>query len=1019
MVRLSKVTIIALVLLGLVPTTSFAQAQASIAGVVKDASGAVLPGVTVEASSPVLIEKVRSVVTDPSGQYKIVDLRPGTYSVSFTLTGFATTKRDGIELAGSFTATVNVEMKVGAIEETVTVTGESPVIDVQSTRQQRTIGHDVLDVIPTGRSPNTVGVLIPGVTATGGVGGGVTQDVGGALGDVMVQLAAHGGRPTDQRLNVDGLVQSNDAGNGSFTSFQPNLSATQEVTFDVGATSAETSTGGVRINLIPKDGGNSFKGTVFAGGENSSMQANNFTQDLQNRGLLAVDSIKYGYDINPGFGGPIRKDSLWFYVGVRKDAQHNYVGGTFADLNAGDPTKFTYRPDLNQQMIFPQDFWGENIRLTWQANQKNKFSAYYDNQYRCQCPRMTGTSTYEASPPFRVPLQRTASLSWSAPVTSRLLLEAAVGERGERWRHTPLPDEPAGGAAFRYLPGITEQSPVGTAIATYRNQSANANDQLLTYWNLRASLSYITGSHAFKVGMTDLIAKDDIYAWNFNMGTVGNPAAVSYRFNGGKPNQITEFARPYEYITNQPADLGIFAQDKWTSGKLTAQLGVRYEYFKTSFPAQSVGPALLTPNRNVSFPESSWASLNDIMPRLGLAYDLRGDGKTALKVSLNKYTIQQSIAGTYGTTGNPINLLATSVTRTWTDNGANGGVANDFIPQCDLVNVNANGECGKVSDTNFGNATKTTAFDPNVLTGWGHRPYNWEFSASVQQELAARVSLNVGYFRRWYGNFTVQDNLAVAATDFSSFYVVAPIDNRLPGGGGYTVSGLLDTNPTNSAGQSLVGAVNNLVSLSDTYGNQVEHWNGIDASVVARLQHGIIAQGGLSTGRTITDNCEIFAKVPEAGVPGFTNQLGGPYCHQNSGFLTQVKLLAAYTLPKVDVQISGTFQSIPGPLVTASQVIPAASITGQLGRPLFGGAANATVNLVNPGDMYGERLNQLDLRFSKVFRYGATRTALNFDVYNATNASTVQVQSNSYSNWQTPQRIILARFLKISANFDF
>src|ERR1700681_3723830 len=217
-----------------------AQTGAScIAGVVKDTSGAILPGVTVEASSPALIEKVRTVITDDTGQYKIVDLRPGTYTVTFTLPGFSTVKRDGIELSGSFTASVNADLKVGAVEETVTVTGETPIVDIQNTTQQKALAHDVIDTIPTGRIAQNLAVLITGVSVGGGLtlNGVGTQDVGGTSGNAVAQMAAHGGRSLDQRTTMNGLSLMLSAGVNN-TPYVPNMGSTQEVVIDTSAVSA-------------------------------------------------------------------------------------------------------------------------------------------------------------------------------------------------------------------------------------------------------------------------------------------------------------------------------------------------------------------------------------------------------------------------------------------------------------------------------------------------------------------------------------------------------------------------------------------------------------------------------------------------------------------------------------------------------------------------------------------------------------------------------------------------------------
>src|SRR2546421_6547821 len=186
----------ALLVLLLLPAA--AHAQAAITGVARDASGGILPGVTVEAASPVLIEKVRSVVTDGTGQYRIVDLRPGTYSVTFSLTGFSTVKREGIELSGTFVATVNSDLKVGSLQETITVTGETPIVDVQSAKSQTTINKDILTAIPSSKNATGIMGVIPGMATTGD-SGGINGGTGGGASSM------HGGRPSDSRTLSDGL----------------------------------------------------------------------------------------------------------------------------------------------------------------------------------------------------------------------------------------------------------------------------------------------------------------------------------------------------------------------------------------------------------------------------------------------------------------------------------------------------------------------------------------------------------------------------------------------------------------------------------------------------------------------------------------------------------------------------------------------------------------------------------------------------------------------------------------------
>ena len=315
------------------------------------------------------------------------------------------------------------------------------------------------------------------------------------------------------------------------------------------------------------------------------------------------------------------------------------------------------------------------------------------------------------------------------------------------------------------------------------------------------------------------------------------------------------------------------------------------------------------------------------------------------------------------TVGNVFSILANTVTRSWTPSLPVGS-PNYYIPQCNLLNPLANGDCGAISDMRFGTQIPSTAYDPSVLNGWGKRGYNWEFSTGIQQQVSDRVSAwTSAYFRRIVRQLPGDRQPGGCGLRLQRlFSITAPTDPRLPGGGGYSVGSVADLNP------SKVGQVNNLVTFANNYGNQIEHWNGVDVTINARPRAGMLLQGGVSTGRTSTDNCQIAAVVPEVNLaPTGSN----PFCHVDTIFLTQVKLLGTYTIPRVDVQFSGTFQSLPGPQVTANYIATNAVVQPSLGRPLSGGAANATINIVTPGTLYGQRLNQLDLRLSQAFQVRA------------------------------------------------
>jgi hypothetical protein len=994
----SKLLLPALAVLVLLPSVLRAQAVsgASIAGTVKDSSGAVLPGVSVEASSPALIEKVRSVTTDASGQYKIENLRPGTYAVSFTLSGFSSVKREGVELSGTFVATVNADLMVGNVSETITVTTESPIVDIQSSQRQRVFSQDVLDAIPAGRSHINEIVLLPGVNAAQ-PGRGALQDVGGTNNLQNTTFSIHGGRTSDTRLQLDGVRLGNVLSPGEFSNFVPDTGATQETTVDYGAISAELAFGGLRINIVPKEGGNTYKGSFFATGVNGGWQSDNLTQDLVNRGLPAPNKMKLAYDINPSGGGPIMRDKLWFFASGRVQTNQNYIAGLFSNQNAGDPTKWTYLANLSDQAFFQITQKGIDGRVTWQASPRNKFSLYVDNQSRVWNDTRAGVSP-ESVVAYRFPTLRLIQAGWTSPVSSRLLLEARYANRGEAFGNQPDMSAP-----WNTLIPVFEQS----NSLQYRGRGGDGGVSGLLGFSDQTiqtglfSASYVTGAHAFKAGFSD--------TWADTKSTSqSNDYNLYYRFNNGVPNQITQYGTPTQRESLVKGELGAFVQDRWTISRLTLNLGARYDQFIGGYPVQTLGPAMWVPNRNLTFPAVTGINVKDVTVRVGESYDLFGNGKTALKVSVGKYPIGVS------TIGDPSGIVNT-ITRTWTDSNKN------FIPDCNLLNLQLNGECGVASSLAFGQPTSAAQFNNDTRFGYGNRAYDWEFSTSVVHQLTSRVGLDVGYYRRWFGNFQTVHNSVWTSANFDPFSITAPIDPRLPNGGGYAISQLYNIKPAFFATQGV-----NYTNMSRNLGEQLEHWNGVDISVNARVRSDLLFQGGISTGQTMTDNCAVLAAQVDAlalapVVPN-ASPVGVPYCHQLTNWMgqTQAKFLGTYLVPKIDINVAATFQSVPGPLISANYIASNAQIQQSLGRPLSGGAANVTVNLIAPGTMYGERANQLDWRFSRAFRFGnSRRVTANLDIYNLLNVSTVLQENSSYAVWRTPQRIIDGRLFKISGQVDF
>jgi hypothetical protein len=309
------------------------------------------------------------------------------------------------------------------------------------------------------------------------------------------------------------------------------------------------------------------------------------------------------------------------------------------------------------------------------------------------------------------------------------------------------------------------------------------------------------------------------------------------------------------------------------------------------------------------------------------------------------------------------------------------------------------------------------------MHGFGKRLYNWEFSTGIQHEVLPRTALDISYFRRTYGNLRVTDNRVLSAADFDKFDFTAPSDPGLPDGGGYAVPGMYNLNPAKFGLAS-----DNFVTLASHYGKQVEYWHGVDVNVTARYIKGLLVQGGTSTGRTITDNCDVLAKVPEplesrsanSGLVTVANVVPLDYCHVATNWLTQVKFLGSYTVPRLDVLVSGPVQSLPGPEIQANYPLPTAVAARTLGRPLSGGAANATVNVIRPMTQFGDRVNQVDLRIGKRLHLARMRETVSLDLYNALNVSSILAQNNTFgSAWQRPLQIMPPRFAKVSLQLDF
>ena len=852
-------------------------------------------------------------------------------------------------------------------------------------------------------------------------------------------------------MMVDGMPVAMPFSGSGTSSFTYDTGNATEVSVNLSGGMGEMETGGVSMNIIPRSGGNRFAGRAFFSGAGDWSRSENIDDELRSFGITRAAALRGAYDGDVSYGGPIKRDRLWFYGTYRQFTSARVVEDAAGpNAHAGDPTKWVWQSAGTSNEVrqaLAKDIYAGRLTAAV-ANSRISFSQ--DNQYRCDgssltmdgdaCRQRTGewialgsatispeaaNGAFGAGAGYLANPYYVTQATWSMPHTSRLLFEGGFS----RLSYMPT--------VTGQLPpdGIFDQIPVTElvardghraafsyrAVSTYRDDWAKANQ-------FRAAASYVTGSHNMKVGyqgayhMSDTTTRTNstLTSYQFNTTNTSTPEDQAI----GVPSQFT-VRLPNWQTADRTLSHSLYVQDSWTRKRLTVQGAIRYDR-ASSWSPESHNGTTDTSRWNaapISFPRTvSVSGYNDITTRWGAAYDLFGTGKTALKMNVGKYLDATTNDGNF-TVNNPANRFRQTLTRGWTDRDKDKVIDCDILaPQAQSATTGSVDDCAAVTGDNllFGQPTPVlTQINPDILSGWGKRPANWQYGVAVQQQVLPRVSMEFAYNRRTFHNFTVTDNQVVGPADYETWVATAPIDERLPGGGGYGITRYLQTAAAASRPSQ------NYVTWETDFGKaRTNYWHGVEVTGNARLSNGLTFQGGTSTGREIEDRCDTVVKIDS---PDPRN------CKTVEPFRTSFRGSAAYTVPKVDVVVSTIMRFSPSPGITANYNFPNAVIQNQLGRLPPGGTATGVtpVNLLDANQLFAEREQyQFDMRFAKVLRFGGRRADIGIDLYNIFNVNTPTGYDGTYDatpaaglgpggEWLRPTSIVQPRFARFNVTFNF
>ncbi len=1005
-------------------------AQSTISGQARDASGAVMSEVSVEAASPALIERARTVITNGEGRYAIVDVRPGTYTITFTKPGFSPVKEQ-IDVPANVTVPVDAVMQVGSVGQTVEVQAQVATVDIENVAHPEVLTRADMDSLPSARNMQSIASYVPGIHLN-------QPDVGGSQQIEQTYISTHGNPAGRDIYLLDGMRVNTMQNDGLIQIYIDN-GMIQESTYQTSNVTAEVGGGGVYTNLIPKDGGNEFHGQLFLGYVPSQFVGNNVTTALKARGLTGQSAVNRLEDFNGSLGGPIIKDKLWFLVGGRKQLSFVQSAGSFYPDGS---------PGIEKSYI-----WTGDLRLTYQINAKNKISAMWIRDWKTkENDVVTGAAGYSDVNPAISSLERMPKMyyifqtRWTSTLTPRLIVQSGLSFTKLDYNilyhagvaKTPFTPEWYANATELDITRLTRS--IAGSVNTYAKYER---------WVYAASGAYVTGSHQIKFGLTD--------DWGPNyLNNVANGDAY-YQYSNGVPLQIVAYNTPTYQKFRVKSDLGIYGVDTWHVKRLAITAGLRWEYLNNYIEHQTAPAGRFVGARD--FPQVDCSTVKGLScfknwsPRIGLVYDLFGNHKTAIKAGVGKYNTPVVTSNL-----NAFNPMYTaSQTIPWLNRPTTAceapapGTAPGCIPAGSGFGT---GDVGPNPNPRFGLLNNITQ-DPNFK-----REYQWQYSAGLQQEISRGVTLNFNWYRTSDYEQPLVVNYAVPFSAWTPFQIANPLD-----GSPLTVYNL---QPAYFGLTPVLYQTNAPRSLRhDTY-------TGFETSILARLPHGAFVVGGWTIEKQTDTACDINTNSTGTALNDpnslrFCDWSGS--LQQALGTISGVPFRSEFKL-QANVPIKWGFEfnaslysdpvystnfATPIASSTTGPPLPLTAFSGQNqgfktvnwpispsttypldcncpspGAPVDPGLrqGSETIQLIAPGSRLTPQLTQFDIGARRVFRIHEKYTIIpEMQLFNVINASTALVETQSLGTTVkpfisggpggTPSVILNPRMLRLNLQFKF